>query len=80
MPITSLQYFYITYQLNVYTREPNRQALIYSTLHQNIQYCCNEVGIETMSPHYSNLRDGNTTTIPSKYLPEDYQAPPFSVK
>ncbi len=28
-----------------------------------------------MSPHYTNLRDGNQTTIPADYLPADYAAP-----
>ncbi|WP_173402301.1 hypothetical protein [Altibacter sp.] len=41
---------------------------------------CNENGIEILSPHYRAARDGNMTTIPSKYLPENYQAPSFSVK
>jgi len=53
---------------------------IYSQLHQNIQDCCNEAGIEIMSPHYRNQRDGNVTTIPANYLDKDYKAPSFSVK
>ena len=32
-----------------------------------------------MSPHYSQLRDGNTTTIPESYRPEDYTAPGYRV-
>jgi hypothetical protein len=32
-----------------------------------------------MSPHYRAQRDGNTTTIPSDYLPEDYRSPGFEV-
>lgn len=76
---TSLDDFYVSYQLNAYTRDSNRQANIYSHLHENIQDCCNEAGIEIMSPHYSNLRDGNTTTIPAEYLPKDYEAPPFNI-
>ncbi len=76
---TSLDDFYVSYQINAYTREANKQALIYSTLHQNIQDLCNERGIEIMSPHYRAARDGNTTTIPSNYLPEDYKAPGFNV-
>jgi hypothetical protein len=55
-------------------------ALIYSELHQNIQDSCNEAGIEILSPHYGALRDGNQSTIPSDYLPKDYQAPPFNIK
>jgi small-conductance mechanosensitive channel len=38
--------------INAYIKEPNKQAVIYSDLHQNIQDVCNERGIEIMSPHY----------------------------
>ncbi|HVX49353.1 MAG TPA: mechanosensitive ion channel family protein [Chitinophagaceae bacterium] len=76
---TSLDDFYVSYQLNAYTKEPNKQALIYSHLHQNIQDCFNEAGIEIMSPHYRAARDGNTTTIPQDYLDKDYKAPSFNV-
>lgn len=61
---TSLDDFYVTYELNAYTREANRQRRIYSLLHQNIQDCCKEAGIEIMSPHYRSHRDGNKSTIP----------------
>jgi small-conductance mechanosensitive channel len=74
---TSLDDFFVSYQLNAYTKEANRQAAIYSDLHQNIQDCCNEAGIEIMSPHYHSIRDGNGTTIPADYLDKDYEAPPF---
>ncbi len=64
---TSLDDFYVSYQINVYTKEANRQALVYSQLHANIQDCCNEMGIEILSPHYRAERDGNKTTIPESY-------------
>jgi len=76
---TSLDDFYVAYQINGYTHETNRHNRIYSNLHQNIQDCCNEMGIEIMSPHYRSARDGNTTTIPADYLPKDYKAPGFNV-
>lgn len=76
---TSLDDFYVSYQINAYTKEANKQAAIYSELHQNIQDCCNEVGIEILSPHYRAARDGNTTTIPENYLDKDYKAPSFNV-
>jgi len=76
---TSLDDFYVSYQINAYTHEARKQALIYSNLHQNIQDVCNERGIEILSPHYRYQRDGNTTTIPTKYLPDDYQSPGFNV-
>lgn len=77
---TSLEDFYVSYQINAYTREAGKQALIYSNLHQNIQDVCNERGIEILSPHYRAARDGNMTTIPADYLPNDYKSPSFNVK
>lgn len=77
---TSLEDFYVAYQINAYVREANKQASIYSNLHQNIQDVCNENGIEILSPHYRAARDGNQSTIPSDYLPKDYVAPSFNVK
>lgn len=76
---TSLEDFYVAYQINAYTREPNKQAVMYSQLHQNIQDCCNEMGIEILSPHYRAARDGNMITIPASYLDKDYQVPGFNV-
>jgi small-conductance mechanosensitive channel len=61
---TSLDDFYVSYQVNAYTNEPNNQLAIYSLLHQNIQDCCTEAGIEIMSPHYRSVRDGSESTIP----------------
>ena len=77
---TSLEDFYVAYQINAYTREASKQALIYSSLHQNIQDVCNESDIEILSPHYRAARDGNMTTIPADYLPKDYKVPHFNVK
>jgi small-conductance mechanosensitive channel len=77
---TSLDDYYVSYRINAFTKEPNRQAVIYSHLHANIQDKFNEAGVEIMSPHYKALRDGNATTIPADYLPKDYQAPPFNIQ
>lgn len=77
---TSLDDFYVSYQLNAYTRDPNKQAKIYSDLHQNVQDVCNERGIEILSPHYRAARDGNHMAVPSKYIPKDYKAPSFGIK
>jgi small-conductance mechanosensitive channel len=77
---TSLDDFYVSYEINAFTKEATKQPLIYSNLHQNIQDCFNEAGIEIMSPHYKALRDGNHTTIPDSYLSKDYQPSVFQVK
>ncbi|WP_315787946.1 mechanosensitive ion channel family protein [Fischerella sp. JS2] len=74
---TSLDDFYVSYELNAYTNKPMLMAVIYSQLHQNLQDKCNEAGIEILSPHYSAIRDGNQITIPENYLSQDYQAPGF---
>ncbi|NVK84527.1 MAG: mechanosensitive ion channel [Cytophagia bacterium] len=77
---TSLDDFYVSYQLNARTREIQKMAAIYSELHKNIQDKFNEAGVEIMSPHYGAHRDGNQSAIPQQYLPEDYQAPWFRMK
>ncbi|NJK62691.1 MAG: mechanosensitive ion channel [Synechococcaceae cyanobacterium SM2_3_1] len=76
---TSLDDFYVSYELNVHITCPDRMAKVYSQLHENIQDKCNEAGIEILSPHYSALRDGNQITIPESYLPNTYIAPGFRV-
>jgi small-conductance mechanosensitive channel len=76
---TSLDDFYVSYEINAYTKQPNQQPLIYSNLHQNIQDCFNEAGLEIMSPHYNSLRDGNKTTTPADYLDSKYKSPSFNV-
>ena len=72
--------FYVVYQINAYTRAPNQQHITYSFLHQHIQDAFNEAGVEIMSSHYSNIRDGNKSTVPDDHLPKDYVAPSFRVK
>ncbi|SHE32130.1 Mechanosensitive ion channel [Bacteroides luti] len=76
---TSLDDFYVSYEINAYINEPNKQAVIYSDLRQNIQDVFNERGIEIMSPHYRALRDGNQSSIPAEHLPEDYKTPTFNI-
>jgi small-conductance mechanosensitive channel len=68
---SSLDDFYVTYQINAYTAEANRQAVIYSHLHQNIQDVFNARGLEGVSPHYRSGRDGNPKTFPPSYLSPD---------
>ncbi|HEY2649656.1 MAG TPA: mechanosensitive ion channel family protein [Puia sp.] len=77
---TSLDDFYVSYQINAYTRVANMQHITYSLLHQNIQDKFNEAGVEIMSAHYKYIRDGNKSTVPADHLPEDYIAPAFRIK
>jgi len=76
---TSLDDFYVAYQLNAYTENPAKSAVIYSNIHQQIQDKFAEAGVEIMSPHFGAIRDGNMVNIPSDYLPKDYKAPSFNV-
>lgn len=76
---TALNDFYVAYEINAYTDQPNKMAQIYSNLHQNIQDTFNKAGVEIMSSHYSAIRDGNQSTVPASFLPEDYQTPGFRV-
>lgn len=77
---TSLDDFYVTYQLKNFFNEPEKIEQIYSDLLQNVQDYCNAAGIEIMSPHYAAVRDGNQNTIPASYLPKDYTRPGFQVE
>lgn len=55
---TSLDDYFISYQINAFTKEPNKQAIIYSNLLENIQDVFSQHGIEIMSPSYHVVRDG----------------------
>lgn len=63
---TSLDDFYISYQVNAYIKDANSVLKIKSVLHQNIQDEFNRAGVEIMSPHYRSERDGNAITIPEQ--------------
>lgn len=76
---TSLDDFYVSYQINAYTEYASKAAAIYSELHSKIQDKFNEEGVEILSPHYRAARDGNMTTIPPDYLPSDYTQPHFKI-
>ena len=75
---TALSDFYPVYELNAYTDVPSRSnspqdlQLLYSALHKNIQDKFNEAGVEIMSPHYTQLRDGNELAVPASYIPRDH--------
>ena len=66
---TSLDDFFVSYQLNAYTNRPGSMARIYSEIHQNIQDHCAGHDIEILSPHYRAMRNGNPSTIPPQVPP-----------
>jgi len=61
---TSLDDFYVSYELNAYTDRPGKMAVIYSDIHRNIQTKFKEAGVEIMSPHFSAIRSGAEVAIP----------------
>lgn len=75
---TSLDDFYVSYQINAYTANANLQADIQSALHGHILDVCKERDIEIMSPHYRAMRDGNASTIPG-FDQNAQQKPSFEV-
>ncbi|GAA0871416.1 hypothetical protein GCM10009117_05620 [Gangjinia marincola] len=77
--IKSLDDFYVNYEINAYTKSPEKAALIYSNLHDSIKDAMHDAGIEILSPHYSAIRDGNSLTVPLKNIPEGYEKPGFKV-
>ena len=76
---TALNDFYVSYEINAYTKEPKYMAFTYSDLHRNIQEKFDAAGVEIMSPHYYALRDGNAAAVPSVLAGKGYKAPPFRV-
>lgn len=74
---SSLDDYYVTYQINAYTKYPHRQAFIYSELHKNIMDVFHEAGIEMVSPKYHAVRDGAVKDMPLKYRGKPI--PPFQV-
>jgi small-conductance mechanosensitive channel len=69
---TSLDDFYVSYELNVYTDQPQAMATIYTELHRSIQGAFNEYGVQIMSPSYRSDPDR------PKVMPKDkwYATPP----
>lgn len=68
MMTTSLDDFYVEYEINAYTDNSVALPRIYSDLHQNLLKRFFEAGVEIMSPHIYARRDGIDTQMPSDYL------------
>ena len=71
---TSLDDFFVSYELNACTARADLMATTMSLLHANIQDSFNEAGVEIMSPHYNSLRDGNAIAIPAQYVRDDAES------
>ncbi len=71
---TSLDDFYVSYQLNAHTKESKKMPFIYSEMHKNILEVFDREGVEILSPGYLAARDGNVTTVPSQ-LKSDTKGP-----
>ena len=65
---TKLDDWYVVYQINAYTRHPEKMALIYSELHANIQDIFHKAGIEVMSPHFMGVRQNDQMIMPDEFL------------
>ncbi len=62
--VTSLDDFYVEYEINAYTHHTELLSDIYSELHQNILDHFQEAGVEIMSPHIFAHRDNLELQIP----------------
>ena len=61
---TSLDDFYVTYEINAYISNVKTYNIIESKLYGNILDEFNNANVEIMSPHYQANRVGNDITIP----------------
>jgi len=66
---TSLDDYYVSYELNAHTKESKKMPLLYSEIHKNILDIFNDAGVEILSPSYMAARDGSLTTVPSQLKP-----------
>jgi len=71
--------FYVAYELDVYIDDPSRQHFILSELNQNVQDAFFRAGVEILSPHFSQLRDGAKPAIPDEWLPPGSREKAFRV-
>lgn len=68
---TSLDDYYVEYEINAYTKKPKQMAIIYNELNRNIQDLFHTNGVEIASPHLTAFREG-AENIPDDYLPKNY--------
>ncbi|MFT6801014.1 MAG: small-conductance mechanosensitive channel [Salibacteraceae bacterium] len=68
---TSLDDYYVAYEINAYVTNVKTIIGTQSKLHENIQDVFRDEGIEILSPHYRSYRSGEKITIP-KIVKEDF--------
>ncbi|HEY9104312.1 mechanosensitive ion channel family protein [Chitinimonas sp.] len=66
---TELQDFYIRYELNAYTNQPERLPFVLSALNASVQDSFNRAGVQIMSPHYYDRERGDVLTPPERWYP-----------
>jgi small-conductance mechanosensitive channel len=76
---TALSDFYVCYELDVYVDHPEIAHLVLSELNQNVQDAFFRAGVEILSPHFAQLRDGNKAAIPDEWLPSGERTRSFKV-
>ncbi|HEY9613692.1 mechanosensitive ion channel family protein [Allocoleopsis sp.] len=74
-----LNNFSVTYEVRLYTTQPQGDSSIFSEFNKNIRDKCIAAGIEILSPHYSAVRDGNMSTLPEEALPKNYSPRGFQL-
>lgn len=67
MMITSLDDFYVEYEINAFTDDAVKLPSIYSALHANLLKRFFEEGVEIMSPHIYARRDGIDVQMPEDF-------------
>lgn len=75
---TSLDDYYVSYEINAWTHESSILPRIYSALHANILDEFHASGVEILSPAYQADRDGSAIAIPKVSKPSagDKKDPP----
>lgn len=70
MMTTSLDDYYVEYEINAFTNDAVRLTTIYSNLHQNLLKRFFEEGVEIMSPHIFAHRNDIDLQVPPAYKQE----------
>ncbi len=77
----ALDDFYVQYQINVYTKDANKMAAIYSDLNKNIQDIFNREEIELVSPQFMAQMQNVETKPPKDFVKTGFdRIAPFNMK